>query len=173
MPFQFDDLDTLTRLLEAHRGEVAAVVLGAPHDSETSAEHLATIREPAHDHGALLVWDEVVTGFRLALGGAHEHLGVIPDLAVFAKAMANGFPVAAVVGRSEVMQVTERLMITETYGGEALSLAACVATVHEYRERDVISCFWRLGQRLIDGLNAAAEEVCVSGEATAPTDGRN
>ena len=88
-------------------------------------------------------------------------MGSFPDLAVFAKGMANGMPLAAVVGRREVMSAAERLLISLTFGGEALSLAACTAVVREFQERDVIGHLWRIGRQLMDGLNDAADEVGV------------
>ena len=161
LPFSFGDLDELERLLTAHRGEVAAVFLGVPYDEEASTSYLAAVRDLTHTHEALLIFDEIVTGFRLAVGGAHEYHGITPDLAVFAKGIANGMPLAAVVGRREVMEVTERLLISLTYGGEALSLAACVAVTQEYRRHNVVDYLWRIGRRLMDGLNAAAAEAGV------------
>ena len=130
--------------------------MDVPYDGRLPGDHLATVRDLAHAHDALFVMDEVVRGFRLTRGGAHDHLGVLPDLACFAKGMANGLPLAAVVGRREVMEVAERSLITATYGGEALSLAACIATLRVYREEPVIEHLWRMGRRLMEGLSAAA-----------------
>ncbi len=162
LSFEYNDLDSLERLLEANRGEVAAVFLDAFSTLLPGPGFLEGVRDLAHAHGALLIFDEIVTGYRLALGGAQEYFGVIPDLACFAKGIANGMPLAAVAGRREVMRVAERLIITATYGGEALSLAAAVATIGELRGKDVLGSVWRLGQRLMDGLNAAAREEGVA-----------
>lgn len=159
--FPFGDPEVVESLLAQHGGKVAAVFLGLPYEQEADGDYLAAVRDAAHAHGALLVYDEVVTGFRLATGGAQEYHGVVPDLAVFAKGMANGMPLAAVVGRREVMSAAERLLISLTFGGEALSLAACTAVVREFRERDVIGHLWRIGRQLMDGLNGAADEVGV------------
>ena len=121
--------------------------------------YLEAVRNLARDHGALLVFDEVVTGFRLALGGAQEYFGVTPDLTCLSKAMANGMPISALCGRAEVMDVAESLRITVGFGGEALSLAATSACLHEYRTQDVPAHLWHIGALLISGLNAAAEAV--------------
>jgi glutamate-1-semialdehyde aminotransferase len=158
LPFAFNDLTSLEAVLDANRGEVAAVFVD-PASSELPAPgFLEGVRELAHAHGALLVFDEIVTGFRLALGGAQEYFGVSPDLACFAKGIANGMPLGAVCGRRDVMQTAEKLVISATYGGEALSLAAAVAAIHEYRTRDVFARTARLGRRLMDGLNRAATQ---------------
>ncbi|MBI3974001.1 MAG: aminotransferase class III-fold pyridoxal phosphate-dependent enzyme [Chloroflexi bacterium] len=159
--FPSHDLDKLASLLDQHRGQVAAVCMDAPHSDVLPSGHLAAIRDLAHAHGALFMMDEIVNGFRLAPGGAHEHYGVLPDLACFAKGMANGMPLAAVVGRREVMQAAADALISVTYGGEALSLAACVATVRVYREQNVTAHLWAMGRRLMEGLDAAAREAGV------------
>ncbi len=121
--------------------------------------YLEAVRDLCDENGSLLVFDEVVTGFRFSLGGAQEYFGVTPDLACFAKAMANGMPLACFCGREEVMAIASNLKITATYGGEALSLAAAVACLREYRNNDVISHIWRIGRRLIDGTNSAAADL--------------
>jgi glutamate-1-semialdehyde 2,1-aminomutase len=161
LSFPYGDLAALERLLEEHRDQVAAVFTDVPYDGSLGAEYLEGVRELAHRHGALLCYDEIVNGFRLARGGAQEHFGVVPDLACFAKGMANGMPLAAVVGRRDVMAHAATSLISITYGGEALSLAACVAVVREYGKEDVIGHLWRMGQRLMDGLNRAASEASV------------
>jgi glutamate-1-semialdehyde aminotransferase len=159
--FPTGDLDALARLLDEHRGQVAAVFTDLPYDGSLGAEYLREVQRLAHDHGALLCFDEIVHGFRLARGGMQEHFGVLPDLACFAKGIANGLPLAVVVGRRELMAHAASSLISLTYGGEALSLAACIAVLREYRERDVIGHLWRIGQRLMDGLNAAATRAGV------------
>lgn len=155
--FTAGNLDQLAQLLDEHRGQVAAVFTDVPYDGSVGLAYLAGAQELAQAHGALLAFDEIVNGFRLARGGAQEHFGVVPDLACFAKGIANGLPLAAVVGRQEVMAAAASSLISLTYGGEALSLAACAAVVREYGCKPVIRHLWEQGQRLMDGLNAAAE----------------
>jgi glutamate-1-semialdehyde aminotransferase len=162
LSFPYNDLAALEAILAANRGEVAAVMLD-PCLSDTPAPgFLEGARRLAQAHGALLVFDEIVTGFRLGLGGAQEYFGVTPDLACFAKGIANGMPLAAICGSREVMRTAERLTISVTYGGEALSLAAAVAALREYRARDVFAHNWRLGERLMRGLNEAAAAAGVA-----------
>jgi len=117
---------------------------------------LQAVREVTRKHGIVLIFDEIVTGFRLALGGAQELFGVIPDLACFGKGMGNGFPISAVVGRRELMEVFDEVFFSFTFGGEAVSLAAALATVREMCDKPVIAHLWRQGQRLRDGFNALA-----------------
>jgi glutamate-1-semialdehyde 2,1-aminomutase/spore coat polysaccharide biosynthesis protein SpsF len=159
--FRMGDLAHAEQLLKEHAGQVAAVFTDVPYDASLGKEYLSGLRDLAHAHGAPLCMDEIVHGFHLAPGGAHDHYGVLPDLACFAKGMANGMPLAAVVGRAEVMRYAADALISITYGGEALSLAACMATLGVYRDEPVLEHCWRLGQQLIDGLNAAAEAAGV------------
>jgi glutamate-1-semialdehyde aminotransferase len=107
----------------------------------------------------LLVFDEMWTGFRLALGGAQELFGVRADLACFSKAVANGMPLSILTGRRDVLSLLDRdVFFFTTFGGEALSLAAAKATIGEIRAKDVPAHLARLGRRLKDGYNAIARE---------------
>ncbi len=159
--FRFNDLSSLEQALTGHPGEVAAVILCPTQDVDPAPGFLQGVVDLSHRHGALVIFDEIVTGFRMALGGAQAYYGVTPDLACFAKAIANGMPLAAVCGRRDVMAAAERLVISVTYGGEALSLAAAKACLNVYRERDVIGQIWQTGRALMDGMNAAAKELDV------------
>jgi glutamate-1-semialdehyde 2,1-aminomutase/spore coat polysaccharide biosynthesis protein SpsF len=94
------------------------------------------------------VFDEIITGFRFALGGAQSLFGVTPDMACFGKAMANGMPLSAVVGRRDVLMEMEKIFISGTFGGEALSLAASLATIEKLKREAVIPKLWSLGEEL-------------------------
>ena len=165
-PFRYNDLNHLEDLFRAHDNKIAAVALDAASlGKEPQPGYLQALNDLAHTHGALVIYDEIVTGFRLAMGGAQEYFGVTPDLATFAKAMANGMPLAAVVGSKEVMKTAENCLISITYGGEALSLAAAVATMNILREQNVQEQLHRSGELLKDGINAAATRAGVALEA--------
>src|SRR5439155_11080261 len=109
--------------------------------------------------GVVLIFDEVSSGFRIRVGGAQEYLGVTPDMAVFAKAISNGYPMAAVVGRREVMEPAGRMFISSTYWSDALGLRAALTTIRELKRRDVSAYLDRLGNELTRRLNDAAEEA--------------
>jgi glutamate-1-semialdehyde aminotransferase len=156
VPFNYNDLAGLERVLAEHHGRVAAVILEPVGVVAPAPGFLEGVRDLAHRAGALLIFDEIVTGFRLALGGAQEMFGVIPDLACFGKGMGNGFPIAAVVGRRDLMEVFDQIFFSFTFGGEAVSLAAALATLREMCDKPVIAHLWRQGQRLRDGFNALA-----------------
>ncbi len=161
--FAFGDMASersLEAVLEKHKGAVAAIVMEpASYSTMDTGDYLKWARGLADKHETLLVFDEIVTGFRVALGGAQEYFGVIPDLACFAKGISNGMPVAAVAGKRDIMKVTEDLLISSTYGGDAVSLAAVVASLNEYRKTDYIDHIWTQGRRLIDGMNSIAREI--------------
>jgi len=157
--FGYNDLASLERLFAEYPGRIAAVILEPVGVVEPRDEFLQRVAALTHANDAVLVFDEIVTGFRLALGGAQERFGVTPDLACFGKAMANGFPLSAVVGRREIMEVFDEIFFSFTFGGEALSLAAARATITKLRDRNVIDHLWRQGAALRDGYNALAREV--------------
>jgi glutamate-1-semialdehyde aminotransferase len=165
VPFEYNDLDSLERALDEHHGRVAAVFM-EPVLLETPAPgFLAAVKAAAHRHGALLIFDEIVSGFRWAIGGAQAHFGVVPDLATFGKGMANGLPLAAVVGRAELMREFDDVFVSSTFGGDALALAACRATLDEYVGRPVIEHLWRAGRRLQEGFAASAARLGVPARA--------
>ena len=127
--FPYNDLPALEAVLAAHPDGFAAVVLEPMNVVEPQPGYLQGVRDLAHRHGALLVFDETITGFRFANGGAQELFGVTPDLAAFGKGIANGFPLSAVAGRADVMALMEEVFFSFTMGGETLSLAAAKATL--------------------------------------------
>lgn len=162
VPFRYNDLESLRRVFEEHRGGVAAVVMEPLGVEPPEAGFLEGVRGLTREEGALLVFDEIVSGFRVALGGAGEYLGVTPDLACFGKAMANGLPLSAVVGRSEVMELFDEVFYSLTFGGETLSLAAFIATLRKVRELDVIGHLWRQGEKLKQGYNALVMKLGIA-----------
>lgn len=161
--FAFGDMTSdrcLEALLKKHKGEVAGIVMEpASYSTMDTGDYLKWARGLADKHEVVLAYDEIVTGFRLAPGGAQEHFGVIPDIACFAKGISNGMPVAAVAGKREVMKTAKDLVISSTYGGDAVSLAAAVACLREIHEKNVIAHLWEQGSRLIDGMNGIAQEA--------------
>lgn len=144
----FNDLEAAEALLNQHRGEFAALILEPTSVTEPKPGYLQGLKDLAHRHGALLIFDEVITGFRWSLGGAQAHFGVTPDLAAFGKAMGNGMPISAVLGRADLMALMEEIFFSGTFGGEALSLAAAIATVDKLQRHDVPRQLWRTGEKL-------------------------
>ena len=156
-PFEYNKLDSLSAIFDRFPGKVAAVIL-EPTGMEAPAKgFLEGIKKLCKAKGAVLIFDEVVTGFRFARGGAQELYGVTPDLACFGKAMANGMPLSTVVGSRELMKVFDDVFFSFTAGGECVSLAAAKATMLELDRLDAYPHLWKLGERLRDGLNALSK----------------
>jgi len=159
-PCGWNDKAKLADLFETQGSEIAALVIapGYP-DMAAGTEFLPLARELASAHGTVLVFDEIVTGFRLATGGAQEYFGVTPDMAVFAKGIANGMPLSAYCGKAEIMEKLDTVIVSSTYGGEALSLAAARASIETYRTRHVTGHLWRVGERMWTESNAIYARV--------------
>ena len=139
MTFRFGDLDHLRSVLERHPGEVAAVVVEPSGAEVPEPGHLQAIVDLAHEHGALAVFDEIITGFRLAPGGARQRYGVVPDLSCYGKALGNGMPIAAVAGAWPTMRIFEDVFFSGTHGGETLSLAAARAVLDTVADGTVLA----------------------------------
>lgn len=157
--FPFNDLDALEALLRAEPDGYAAVILEPDGTTAPAPGFLQGVKDLSRRYGAVLIFDEIVTGFRCDLGGAQKFHGVTPDLATFGKSMANGMPLSAVVGRREIMRRMEDIFFSGTFGGETLSLAAGLATLKKLEEQDVVGRNKRLGRRLADGFRSAIENA--------------
>jgi len=155
--FPYNDLDALDKLLVEHPGEFAAVILEPMNTTEPLPGYLDGVKATTHRHGALLVFDETITGFRYANGGAQQRFGVTPDLATFGKGLANGYPVSAVAGRADVMQLMEEIFFSFTFGGETLSLSAALATMGKLQREPVVETMYHQGAKIIDGIRGLIE----------------
>lgn len=155
--FAYNDLDSLTAALDE---DTAAVILEPMTFDFPQDNFLHQVREACDANGTLLIFDEMWTGFRWAVGGAQAYFGVTADLACFSKAIANGMPLAVLTGRGDVMALLdEEVFFFSTFGGEALSLAAAKATIQVMVERDVPAYLTAQGQKLIEGYNQLAQEL--------------
>jgi glutamate-1-semialdehyde 2,1-aminomutase len=153
--FPYNDLAALDRLLDEHA--VAAIVMEPMNVAFPAEGYLQGVRERATRHGAVLVFDETITGFRVANGGAQELFGVTPDLTTLGKGIANGYPLSAVCGRRELMMEMEEIFFSFTMGGETLSLAAARATLDKVVREPVTRHMAELGTALRDGTAALIE----------------
>lgn len=156
--FPYNDLAALDALLDAYAGQIAAVILEPMNVVEPASGFLAGVRERCTRHGAVLIFDETITGFRFANGGAQESFGVTPDLATFGKGLANGFPLSALAGRHELMREMEEIFFSFTFGGETLSLAAARATLDKLATEPILASIAARGSRLKAGLAARIEQ---------------
>ena len=120
---------------------------------------LKKVKALAHKYGALLVFDEMITGFRFSLGGAQKLFGVVPDMATFGKSIANGMPISVLAGRRKYMQRVKDIFFSGTFGGEALSIAAAIATIKEMERKNVIAALWKKGKYLQDATRKLLREA--------------
>lgn len=177
--FPYGDLDATDELLRCHDGQVACLILEAATQHDPPPGYLTGLRELADRHGCILVFDEMITGFRWSEKGAQGLYGVVPDLSTFGKALGNGFAVSALAGRRDVMELAglhhsrERVFIlSTTHGAETHSLAAAMAVMETYVEEGITARLHALGERLAAGVREAAagmgvaDHVVVRGRAS-------
>ncbi len=150
----YGDLEAIETLFKKHPGEFAAVMLEPMNTVEPPPGYLQGLKDLVHRHGALLIFDEIITGFRWSIGGAQALYNVTPDLACFGKAMGNGMPISAVVGHSEIMRLMEDIFYSATFGGETLSLAASIATIDKIERENVTNSLWATGAELMKQARA-------------------
>nr|WP_304608652.1 myxochelin B biosynthesis transaminase MxcL [Hyalangium versicolor] len=155
--FTEPDEAALLTAIEQNGKQLALVLLSVPYNRSLTREFLQKVRETCTAHEVLFVLDEVVTGFRLALGGVQEFYGVKADFVCLSKALASGMPLSAVAGPTKHLSKLNDLQVSTTFGGELLTLAVCEAVLKEYRERPCIEHIANMGRRLREGINAKAE----------------
>jgi len=161
--FDYNDLGSLRALFAAHPGRIAAVMLEPARIEEPAPGFLEGVAALCRAEGAVLVFDETITGFRWHAGGAQKLYGVVPDLSVFGKALANGFSLSALAGRRELMRLGSRerpqdavFLLSTTHGAETPALAAAIATMRIYRDEPVVGHLHRQGLRLAEGVRQAS-----------------
>jgi glutamate-1-semialdehyde 2,1-aminomutase len=167
LAFQYNDIDSLKVLFEDHPNEIACVMMEPATLEPPKNNFLQSVQKVCRDAGAVFILDELITGFRWHLQGAQTYYEVTPDLATFGKGMANGFSVAALTGKKEIMKLggildegKERVfLISTTHGAEMSGLGAFLATVPVYRELNVIDHLWSYGERLIRETNSISNKL--------------
>ena len=163
LKFSYNDVDSLRALFDAHPGRIACVMMEpATAAAEPANDFLARTKRVCEEEGALLIFDEMITGFRWDVRGAQHIYGVVPDLSTFGKALGNGFAISALLGRREIMELgglhhsRERVfLLSTTHGAESSALAAAMAVMQAYQREDPIGTMYRQGERLGVGLRAA------------------
>jgi glutamate-1-semialdehyde aminotransferase/spore coat polysaccharide biosynthesis protein SpsF (cytidylyltransferase family) len=161
-PFIYNDLTNLEKVFNEHPGEFAAVIMEPVNFVEPLPGFLAAVKELAHKHGALLIFDEICTGFHFGLGGAQKLFGVTPDLACFGKAMGNGFPISCVLGRADVMRIFSEIFFSFTFAGEVASMAAAMKVLDILESTDALARMEANGRTLQDGVNAMVTQAGLS-----------
>jgi len=166
--FSYNDLASVERVFDEHPGQVAAVILEPTKYDDPIDGFLHKTQALCAKHGAVFILDEMITGFRYALGGAQQLFGVTPDLSTFGKALANGFALSALCGKRELMELggishdKERVfLLSTTHGAETAALAACMATVDTYVEEPVVATIDRQGKKLTEGCRQVIAAACM------------
>jgi glutamate-1-semialdehyde 2,1-aminomutase len=170
LQFRYNNIDSLRSLFEQNPGQIACVVLEAATAVEPEADYLRSVQELCRSEGAVFILDEMITGFRWHNAGAKKIYDISPDLSTFGKGMGNGFSVAALAGRREIMELgglkhdRERVfLLSTTHGAETHSLAATIETMQIYRRDNVIEFMYRQGERLRAGVNRAIDSLGLQG----------
>jgi len=151
--FVYNDLEGLAAKIREFEGDVAAIILEPMNVEMPKPGYLEGLRDLATCEGIVLVFDETITGFRFARGGAQELFGVTPDLTTLGKGVANGFPLSAICGRRDIMMEMEEVFFSFTMGGETLSLAAALATLEKIDREPVIDVMRARGSRISEGIS--------------------
>ncbi|MBS0664404.1 MAG: aminotransferase class III-fold pyridoxal phosphate-dependent enzyme [Verrucomicrobia bacterium] len=151
LPFRYNRIAELEAIVAAHRGELAAIVMEPMRHDAPRDGFLQRVRALADETGAVLVFDEVTAGWRSHHGGIHLTLGVNPDIAVFAKAISNGFPMAAVIGRGAVMEAAQQTFVSSTYWTESIGPAAALATLQQLPKVDAVAKIREAGEATRSG----------------------
>ncbi len=165
LQFSFNNIESVKALFEQYKGEIAALIMEPCHSEEPKGNFLQEVKKLCTEYGVVYILDEMITGFRWDLQGACKYYDVEPDLVTFGKGMANGFSVAALGGKREIMERgglipgKERVfLISTTHGAEMSSLGALVETIKVYKELNVTNHIWEIGKKIVNGLNEIAKE---------------
>ena len=165
--FHYNQYSEFEKLVEENKGRIAAVIMEPIRNEYPCDGFLEKIRDVCNGEGIVLVFDEISAGFRLCPGGSHLKLGVTPDLAVFAKAMTNGYPLAAVIGKKDVMEAAQDTFISSTFWTERIALAATVKAIECYQKYRVDQVQAHVGQRVeeiwMDAAKQAGVDIRISG----------
>ena len=154
-PFNYNKIDELEDIVRKNK-DVGTIVMEPVRHQEPKGGFLGKVRRIANEVGAILVFDEITSGWRMNVGGIHELYGVLPDIAVYAKAMSNGFPMAAVVGKGEVMDIAQDTFISSTNWTERVGPVASVATIEKMLKNDVPSHLCKIGNLISKGWKESA-----------------
>jgi len=156
IPFNYNRIDELEEIVKSNG--IGVIVMEPVRNHEPKNNFLENCRDMATDIGAVLIFDEVSSGWRLNVGGAHKLYDVNPDIAVFGKAMSNGYPMAAIIGKEAIMDVAQNTFISSTYWTERIGPTAALATINKMQENNVPSHLSKIGNLIFDGWKKLGRE---------------
>lgn len=162
IPFHYNNLEEFKQIIEANKNEIAAIVMEPIRNDYPNNGFLESIRSIATEKGIVLIFDEITAGFRLTCGGSHLVLEIEPDMAVFGKAIANGYPITAVIGKKDVMSAAQDTFISSTFWTEKVGLAAAIASIEFYEKNKVEDHLAKIGQKVQEGWKECAERNNIS-----------
>jgi glutamate-1-semialdehyde 2,1-aminomutase len=163
--FQYNDIESFKKLLQQYPGKIACAILEPEKEQAPANNFLHEMQKLCKENGIVFILDEMITGFRWHLNGAQRYYDIVPDLSTFGKGLGNGFSIAALVGKREIMRLggmdhdKERVfLISTTHGAESHSLAAAIETMKIYKRDHVVEFLWKQGERLASGMNKSIQE---------------
>ena len=159
--FEYNNLEKLKEKFEKDKDKIAAIYMEPMVLEHPKKKFLQDVKKLAHKNNSILIFDEVITGFRYAKGGAQEYLGIEADIAVWGKGIANGMPLGAITGKSQIMEKFNDIFYSTSYGGETLSLAAGSAVLNEINTKPVIEYLWKIGKNFIESFNQISSELSI------------
>ncbi|MBF0523096.1 MAG: aminotransferase class III-fold pyridoxal phosphate-dependent enzyme [Candidatus Omnitrophica bacterium] len=157
--FRYNDLESLERLVSQHKDSLAAIIMEPIRNVYPQTGFLEGVCKLARKNRSVLIFDEVSSGFRMNAGGAHLILNAEPDIAVFSKAMGNGYPIAAIIGRKKVMEAAQSSFISSTMWTERIGPVAALATIRKFQIKNVAKHLMNAGKRVQEGWAQAAEKA--------------
>lgn len=172
LPFYYGQPDSLDKLIHAHKGEIGTIIMEVQRDEDLDLAFLRYARRVANRIGAVLIFDEITSGFRMRAGGMHVEYGLEPDMAILGKALGNGYPIAAIMGNRKVMEAAQDTFISSTYWTERIGFAAALEVIHQYEGKKVAKHLTSLGnyirQRLKSIFDHQKIKIAVRGLAAVP-----
>ena len=157
--FKYNDIRSLEDIFSKNKGKVAAVILEPVQLDLPKDSFLEKVKEITRKNKALLIFDEVVTGFRVSISGAQDYFGVIPDLAAFGKGMGNGLPISVVAGKRDIMKLIDnKTFISTTFGGDAISITGAIATIDILKKHKGPEYFWDIGKYFMESAERLIEQ---------------
>jgi glutamate-1-semialdehyde-2,1-aminomutase len=160
LSFTYNDLDSLDQVFNENKNTVACLIM-QPFEASNelpSDGFLKGVKDITHRNNAVFIFDEIRTGFRVSMGGAQEYFDVIPDLACFSKAIANGYPISVVVGKKEIMEPSKDTRISGTFFVNTFPMVAALATIKELEEKNGIEYMWSMGKKFFNGFEKIINE---------------
>ena len=152
LPVEYNNIDQLNEVIKKNKEDLAAIIMEPMNAVYPKNDYLKKVRELSIKNNVLLIFDEIITGFRFGLGGAQEYFGVTPDITTIGKGMGNGMPISAIVGKKKFMHKMDKIFFSSTFGGESLSLRGSIATIEKIKKKNVPKKLFELGTYLDVGL---------------------